>query len=254
MRVLILGGAGMLGHKLWQSYRDRFDTWVTVRADYHDCARFNLFDPRRTAGGVEAFDFDSVVRVLAGVQPQVVINCIGIIKQLPTAHDPIISLTVNSLFPHRLANLCQAGHARLIHISTDCVFNGRTGQYTEDDVSDAEDLYGRSKYLGEVRAPDCLTLRTSIIGRELQTSSGLVELFLSRRGQAVKGYRQAIYSGFTTLPARIIANAIERQNQRHVSSRPSRSTIRSVPDPGEMNCRSKGPTTRCSHRSPTVRA
>jgi dTDP-4-dehydrorhamnose reductase len=225
MRVLILGGAGMLGHKLWQSYRDRFETWVTVRASYHDYARFDLFDPRRTVGGVEAFDFDSVVRVLAGVQPQVVINCIGIIKQLPTAHDPIMSLTVNSLLPQRLANLCRASRARLIHISTDCVFNGRAGHYTEDDVSDAEDLYGRSKYLGEVNTPDCLTLRTSIIGRELQTASGLVEWFLSRRGQAVKGYRQAIYSGFTTLAlARIVADVIERQPKLsglyHVSSEP----------------------------------
>ena len=164
------------------------------------------------AGGVEVFDFDSVVRVLADVQPQVIINCIGIVKQLPTAHDPVISLAVNSLFPHRLMNLCRASRARLIHISTDCVFNGRRGRYTEADVSDAEDLYGRSKYLGEVDAPGCLTLRTSIIGRELQTASGLVEWFLSRRGQTVKGYRQAIYSGFTTQAlARIIADVIERQ-------------------------------------------
>ena len=212
MRVLILGGAGMLGHKLWQLYKDRFDTWVTVRTDYRDYARFALFDPRRMADGVEACDFDSVVRVLDDVQPQVIVNCIGIIKQLPTAHDPIISLTVNALFPHRLANLCRASQVRLIHISTDCVFNGRQGRYTEDNVSDAEDLYGRSKYLGEVDAPGCLTLRTSIIGRELQTASGLVEWFLSRRGQTVKGYRQAIYSGFTTQAlARIIADVIERQ-------------------------------------------
>lgn len=211
MRVLILGGAGMLGHKLWQLYRERFDTWVTVRTGYRDYARFALFDPRRMVGGVEAFDFDSVVRVLADVQPQVIVNCIGIIKQLPTARDPLISLAVNSLFPHRLMNLCRTSQARLIHISTDCVFNGRRGRYTEDDVSDAEDLYGRSKYLGEIDAPGCLTLRTSIVGRELQTASGLVEWFLGRRGQTVKGYRQAIYSGFTTQAlARIIADVIER--------------------------------------------
>jgi dTDP-4-dehydrorhamnose reductase len=212
MRVLILGGGGMLGHKLWQMYRDHFETWVTVRTSYRDYARFELFDPQRMLGGVEAFDFDAVVRALAAIKPQVVINCIGIIKQLPTARDPIISLTVNALFPHRLANLCLAGNMRLIHISTDCVFNGRKGRYTEIDVSDAEDLYGRSKYLGEVNAPGCLTLRTSIIGRELQTTSGLVEWFLSQRGQTVKGYRRSIYSGFTTLAlARVMAEIIEQQ-------------------------------------------
>ena len=103
-RVLILGGAGMLGHKLWQAYSSRFDTWATVRSDYRDYIRYDLFDPRRLLGGVDASDFDTVVRALAAVRPDVVVNCIGIIKQLPTAQNPLISLTVNSIFPHRLAN------------------------------------------------------------------------------------------------------------------------------------------------------
>jgi len=211
MRVLILGGAGMLGHKLWQAYRDRFDAWVTVRSGFREYAPYGLFDPDRLLGGVDAFDFDTIVRALATVKPDAVINCIGIVKQLPTAKDPIISLTVNSVFPHRLANLCQAAGARLIHISTDCVFSGRKGMYTENDVSDVEDLYGRSKFLGEVQAPGCLTLRTSIIGRELSTTSGLVEWFLSNRGGKVRGYTRAIYSGFSTLAlSRIIADVLER--------------------------------------------
>jgi dTDP-4-dehydrorhamnose reductase len=212
MRVLILGGAGMLGHKLWQVYQDRFDTWVTVRSSYHDYTSYNLFDPQRTLGGIDAFDFDTVMRAFAQVRPQVVINCIGIIKQLSTAKDPIISLTVNALFPHRLANLCQAVGARLVHISTDCVFSGRKGMYTENDISDAEDLYGRTKFLGEVGGSGSLTLRTSIIGRELCTTSGLVEWFLTNRGGHVRGYTKAIYSGFTTLAlARIIAEVLEQQ-------------------------------------------
>jgi dTDP-4-dehydrorhamnose reductase len=210
MRILILGAAGMLGHKLWQAYSNRFDTWATVRSDYRDYTRYDLFDPRRLLGSVDASDFDTVVRALAAVRPDAVINCIGIIKQLPTAQDPLVSLTVNSLFPHRLANLCRASGAQMIHISTDCVFSGHKGMYTEDDVSDAEDLYGRTKYLGEVSAPGCLTLRTSIIGRELRTTSGLVEWFLSNRGGTVRGYTQAIYSGFTTLTlAQIIADILE---------------------------------------------
>jgi dTDP-4-dehydrorhamnose reductase len=210
MRILILGVSGMLGHKLWQVYQDRFDVWGTVRSGPHAYARYGMDDPKQLLGGIDALNFDTIVQALSIARPDAVINCIGIIKQLPTAKDPIISLTINSLFPHRLANLCQAAGARLVHISTDCVFSGRKGMYTEDDASDAEDLYGRTKFLGEVNAPGCLTLRTSIIGRELQTASGLVEWFLSNRGSRVRGYTKAIYSGFTTLAlAQIIAEVLE---------------------------------------------
>jgi dTDP-4-dehydrorhamnose reductase len=210
MRLLILGGAGMLGHKLWQAYRDRYETWVTLRGSQQDYARFQLFEPARAIGGVDAFNFDTLVAAFARAKPDVVVNCIGIIKQLPTASDPVISLTINALLPHRLAALSQACGARLIHISTDCVFSGRKGRYTEADVSDAEDLYGRTKFLGEVAAPGSLTLRTSIIGRELQTASGLVEWFLSQTGRRVRGFTRAIYSGFTTLElAHIISHVVD---------------------------------------------
>jgi len=225
VRILILGAAGMLGHKLYQSFRDRFDTFATVRADCGAYAHYQPFECERLLTLVDAFDFDSVVRATADVRPDALINCIGIIKQLPTAQDPLLSLTINALFPHRLANLCRAGGIRLIHLSTDCVFSGRKGQYTEADSSDAQDLYGRTKFLGEVGGPGCLTLRTSIIGRELGTASGLVEWFLSNAGGKVQGYTRAIYSGFTTLAlARIIAGILEQQPDLsglyHVSSEP----------------------------------
>ena len=225
MRILVLGGAGMLGHKLWQVFQECFDTWVTVRSSYSAYARYSLFDQDRVLGDVDVFNFDTVMRAVATVRPDVVVNAIGIIKQLPTAKDPIVSLTVNSLFPHRLAVLCQTRGARLIHISTDCVFSGGKGMYTENEVSDAEDLYGRSKFLGEVSGPNCLTLRTSIIGRELGSANGLVEWFLSNRGGRVQGYTSAIYTGFPTLSlAQIIADVIERHPDLfglyHVSSEP----------------------------------
>lgn len=225
MRVLILGGSGMLGHKLWQVFRTGFDTWVTVRGNVREYARYNLFDRQRLIEGVNAFDFDTIVKAIASVQPDVVVNCIGIVKQSPLIKDPTVTLTVNSLFPHKLANLCQAAKARLIHISTDCVFSGRKGMYTEDDVADAEDFYGRSKLLGEVSGQGCLTLRTSVIGRELQTTNGLVEWFLANRNGRVRGYNQAIYSGFTTLAmaeilADIIAHHAELSGLYHVSSEP----------------------------------
>jgi dTDP-4-dehydrorhamnose reductase len=210
MRLLILGGAGMLGHKLYQRYSHRYDVFATLRGGCSAYARSQIFELARVIEHVDAFHFDSLVQAIAQVQPDVVINCIGVIKQLATAKDPIISLTINSLLPHRLAGVCQAAGIRLLHISTDCVFNGKDGMYTEDMPSNAEDLYGRTKFLGEISGPNCLTLRTSIIGRELQTRSGLIEWFLSNRGGQVRGFRQAIYSGFTTLAlADIIADVID---------------------------------------------
>lgn len=225
MKVLILGGNGMLGHKLWQIFQDRFNSWVTVRSNYAQYARYQFFSQKRMIGGVDVFNFDSVIRALAIVQPDVVVNAIGIVKQPPAAKEPIITLPVNSLFPHRLAQLCNIKGFRLIHISTDCVFSGRRGMYTEDDLPDPVDLYGRSKLLGELTNPPCLTLRTSIIGRELVTKNGLVEWFLSNRGGQVKGYTSAIYSGFPTIIlAQIIADLIDHypnlSGLYHVSSDP----------------------------------
>lgn len=210
MRVLILGAAGMLGHKLYQHFADTFETYATVRTNHAAYAHLDLFDAEHIIGGVDANQPDSIIRALSEVKPDVVINCIGIIKQLAIAKDPIPSITINALFPHKLALFCRAAGARMIHISTDCVFNGRGGMYTEDDPSDAEDLYGRTKFLGEVDAPGALTLRTSIIGRELFTRSGLVEWFLSNEGGQVRGFTNAIYTGFTTLAlASIITDVIQ---------------------------------------------
>ena len=210
MKMLILGGTGMLGHKLVQAYKERFETWVTLRSEFHDYERFNFFERERTIGGVDGFDVATVVRAFHTARPEVVINAIGVIKQLPEADDAFTALNINSLFPHRLAALCRASGCRLISLSTDCVFNGRRGAYTEDDISDAEDMYGRTKFLGEVAAEQCLTLRTSIIGRELASSHGLVEWFLNNVGKTVRGYTEAIYTGLpTAIMAELIATVIE---------------------------------------------
>ena len=139
-----------------------------------------------------------------------VINCIGIIKQIEEAKDPIISITLNSLFPHQLAELCSQTNTRMFHMGTDCVFSGRTGNYTEDDISDAEDLYGRTKFLGEVNREGCLTIRTSIFGRDFSKQSALLEWFLSNRGGTINGYTKAIYTGFPTqILAGIMGDIIE---------------------------------------------
>jgi len=212
MRVLILGAGGMLGHKVWEVFRDRFDCRAAMRTRLP----LALFDDERVIDGFDATNFDAVARLIASVEPDVVVNCIGVVKQLAAAHDPIASITLNSLFPHILARACAARGARVIHVSTDCVFAGTRGHYSEDDIPDAADLYGRSKLLGEVTDDDALTIRTSIIGRELRTSNGLVEWFLSDRGGAVRGFTNAIFSGVTTSTlAHILAAVIEQHPGMH---------------------------------------
>jgi dTDP-4-dehydrorhamnose reductase len=149
---------------------------------------------------------------LGDARPEVVINCIGIVKQKPLAEDAIASITINSLFPHLLDRWCVANNARLIHFSTDCVFSGDKGGYDEDDVSDARDLYGRTKYLGEVtQSPATLTLRTSIIGRELSSFRSLVEWLHQQQGNRINGFTQVLYSGVTTIQAaKVVAELISR--------------------------------------------
>jgi dTDP-4-dehydrorhamnose reductase len=153
---------------------------------------------------------NSVESVFETVRPNVVVNCIGIVKQSALAEDPITTIEINSLFPHRVAGLCEEAGARLVHVSTDCVFSGRSGLYNESDIPDPVDLYGRSKLLGEVEAGHALTIRTSIIGRELDSSHGLLEWFLGQEGKSVRGFTRAIFSGFPTLSlARRLAQLIE---------------------------------------------
>lgn len=198
MRLLILGGGGMLGHKVWQLARGQFNTMATVRGDAGTMETYG-FPREEVVPHVDADDFESVVRAFDRAKPDVVINCIGIVKQRPSASDAVATIGMNSLFPHKVRALCDTRRARMIHVSTDCVFSGSKGSYIETDQSDAEDLYGRSKYLGEVNGEGAVTLRTSLIGRELSGSTGLVEWFLANRGGRVDGYYRAIFSGLTSI-------------------------------------------------------
>lgn len=158
--------------------------------------------------GVDVGNIDNLARLFSGVHPDVVINCIGLVKQLAEADDPLSAISINALLPHRLARLCEMAGARLVHMGTDCVFSGAKGMYTEADVSDAKDLYGRSKYLGEVDYPHAITLRTSIIGHELDSAHSLVGWFLAQKG-SVKGFKRAIFSGLPTVEiARVIRDYV----------------------------------------------
>jgi dTDP-4-dehydrorhamnose reductase len=196
MRILVLGGLGMLGHVLTNVLAPQHEVWSTTR----DARRRPPMWPGRSfhvIDGVEADSLDSLTRAAAEARPDWIINCVGLVKQRPDAASSLEAIAVNALLPHRLARLSKAIGARLLQISTDCVFSGRRGRYTEDDEPDAIDLYGRSKQLGEVTGPGCLTLRTSIIGREISTSHGLLEWFLRQQGP-VSGYTEAYFSGLTT--------------------------------------------------------
>ena len=201
MRILILGGAGMLGHKMAQTLSARFpDTWWTLRGSKQDGpgARVPFLQSERCLEKVDAMDWPALAGLLDRIRPDAIVNCIGIIKQRAEATSPIPSIAVNSLLPHQLADAAAKWGGRLVHFSTDCVFSGRKGSYAETDTADAEDLYGRSKFLGEAVAGNALTLRTSIIGRELQSHQSLLDWFLLGGHAKVRGFRRVWWSGVTT--------------------------------------------------------
>jgi dTDP-4-dehydrorhamnose reductase len=209
--LLILGATGMLGHKLWQVLAPRFDTHVTARAPFEAVRDLGLFDPSRWHGGIDLLRLEDLEQILEQVRPGVVINAVGAIKQRASGQNPIEAIQLNSLLPHRLHVLTRSLGAHLIHISTDCVFSGERGGYREDDHPDPVDIYGRSKLLGEVDAPGSLTMRTSIIGRELAGEYGLVEWFLAQDGGRVRGFANAIYTGMPTVVlASLLGDLLER--------------------------------------------
>lgn len=198
MKVLILGVTGMLGSTVFQLLSQSHDVWGTLR---HPGGKqyFSEGLHDKLICNVNVLDQDELVSLLSEVRPDIVVNCVGLIKQLPNANDPLVALPINAMFPHRLAKLCDLLSSRLIHISTDCVFSGEKGMYVESDVSDADDLYGKSKYIGELNEfENAITLRTSIIGHELSSNSSLVDWFLSQQG-AVKGFSKAFFSGLPTV-------------------------------------------------------
>jgi dTDP-4-dehydrorhamnose reductase len=226
MRVLVLGGEGMLGHKMFQRLVARFpDTACTIRGRLDDpfFSKIDLFRSGRVLQQVDAMDLSSLGHLLSSLEPAYVVNCVGIIKQRSEASQAIPSITLNALLPHMLVEMTRGWGGRVIHVSTDCVFSGKRGRYTEDDPSDAEDLYGKTKYLGELTAENGLTLRTSIIGRELASFGSLLEWFLSQQGKRVRGFTRVLYSGVTTnylsgLVGDIIADSLDLVGLYQVTS------------------------------------
>lgn len=190
--VLVFGISGMLGHIVFDvlSQDKSLNVYGTSR---------NAMESKRSENiirGVDVDNYDSIVEAFNIAKPNIVINCIGLIKQLKSAKDPLNVLPINAMLPHRLAKLSMSCGAKFIHYSTDCVFSGKKGDYLEDDTSDCVDLYGKSKYIGEVDYPNSITLRTSLIGHEINSRNSLIEWFLSQDSK-VSGFTKAIFSGFT---------------------------------------------------------
>ena len=225
MKILILGASGMLGNAMVRILSEK-DDWDVV-----GCMRSENFNKifskkisKKIISGIDVEKQDDLLNLFTSTRPDVVVNCIGLIKQLENGNDPLSAIPINSLFPHRLAKLCMLSNTRLIHISTDCVFSGKVGDYTESDYPDSNDIYGRSKFLGEVSGRNIVTIRTSIIGHEFKKSNGLLEWFLQQKDEC-KGFTRAIFSGMPTVVlSKIIRDIIipntEINGIYHVSSNP----------------------------------
>lgn len=226
MNVLILGPNGMIGSTMFRVLREKGDlsVWGTLRAA-ESRQLFTEDEARHLVDGVDAAQPDSLLKAFALTQPDVVLNCIGLTKHRPESDDPLQTLQLNAVLPHRLAHLCEVAGARLIHVSTDCVFLGTKGGYVETDAADADDFYGKSKHLGEVvTAPHAITLRTSTIGHELHTRYGLLEWFLAQQKQC-NGFPRAIFSGLPTVVfAQVVRDVViprpELSGLYHVAARP----------------------------------
>lgn len=204
MKVLVLGANGMIGSAMLRVLSSN-DEWEVIGAVRSASARAN-FSTRiaeRMIAGTELLAGEMLAHLFAATRPDVVVNCAGLTKHLLAGNEPLPAIAMNALLPHRLAQLCAIGGARLIHVSTDCVFAGTRGNYKETDLADATDVYGRSKALGEVSGPGLLTLRTSTIGHEFDTQHGLLEWFLSQT--RCKGFTRAIFSG---LPSVVFAEVV----------------------------------------------
>lgn len=224
VRILIIGGDGMLGHQLLRELGARHEVRVTLRRPLADYASLGLFNAANSAAGVDVRDADAMRNEIARFRPDAVVNAAGVVKQRGEASEAIPAIEINALFPHRLAQACAEAGAYLVHFSTDCVFSGRKGGYGESETPDPVDLYGRSKLLGELSGAGCITLRTSMIGPELSRKHGLLEWFLSQRG-TVQGYRRAVFSGLTTPEqARIVERVLQKMPRAsgtyHVSAQP----------------------------------
>lgn len=209
MRILILGISGLIGHKLFQELSEDFEVFGTLHKSKRQYGDIHLFSGQNAIENINVSEFEILKGVLYAINPDVILNCVGITKRKSEINDACKVLTINSVFPHRLANWAEINQKRVIHFSTDCVFNGEIGNYKETSLTNAEDVYGKTKALGEIDYKHTLTIRSSFIGQELFEKTELLDWFLSQNGNQIKGFRKTLYSGVSTIiMARVVKNII----------------------------------------------
>jgi dTDP-4-dehydrorhamnose reductase len=212
VKILIIGGDGMLGHELLQHLSTTHDARVTLRGGLSAYEPFRMFNTDNAYDGIDVQRPESVRAVITDFCPDAIVNAAAIVKQRPEANNSIPVIEVNALFPHQLELMARSAGSRVVQISTDCVFSGTRGYYAEDDVPDPVDLYGRTKLLGELVDGRAVTLRTSMIGLELTRRIGLVEWALAQ-SEAISGYRRVPYNGLTTMEfARVLELVLTRHS------------------------------------------
>lgn len=212
MRILILGGNGMIGHKMYQIISKKYDdTWVTLRNGLNTYKYGFIYNRNRVIDNIDLSNFVRIEVELNHLMPDVIINASGITIRRGVNAILSNSIITNSALPHFLNEWVVKHNKRLIHFSTDCVFSGRKGDYFENDFKDAYDNYGLTKSLGEVNnSANAITLRGSMIGRELENKTELLEWFLLQSFNTITGYSKVIYSGITTIQmAKIVQTLIE---------------------------------------------
>jgi dTDP-4-dehydrorhamnose reductase len=208
MKILILGGNGMIGHKMYQVISKKYpNTWVLFKKKYDSVQNNLLFKKDFVIDDFDVSDFSKLIQLLNHLKVDIIINAIGLTIRRNVYDIHSKSILINSVLPHILNEWVISNNKRLIHFSTDCVFSGKDGFYTEDSFVDSIDFYGRTKGLGEIISSNTLTLRSSMIGLELENKTELLEWFLSNKNGVVQGYNRAIYSGITT---NCMANFVEK--------------------------------------------
>jgi len=208
MKVLVLGAGGLIGHKLFQILGTDMDVYATL----HHSVFHPLFDGSNVIDNIDVLEFDRLCQLMGDMHIDVILNCVGITKRNPNIENLELAIATNAWFPHRLANWARKHKKRVIHFSTDCVFDGSAGPYSEACVTTASDTYGKTKALGEINYPHTLCVRSSFIGRELKAKTELLEWALSSRGKTIKGFGKAFYSGVSTI---FMAKTVKRIIIKH---------------------------------------
>ena len=211
MKILILGVSGLIGHNIFKELNAKFEVFGTLHKSKKNYGNLNLFSGNNIIENIDVKDFEALEVILSSVNPEVILNCVGITKRKINKAKPLEAIQVNSVFPHQLAGWAKINNKRVIHFSTDCVFDGKIGNYNEDSLTSAEDLYGRTKALGEIIYPHTLTIRSSFIGQELFDKTELLDWFLSQDGKQIKGFTNTFYSGVSTLFMAQLINEIIRK-------------------------------------------